>query len=103
MKDIANIKTRYSNNILHHIVNGSTSLHNWVEEYNMECSSKNTFGLFGSLFFIGLLMGCIIFPRLGDFYGRKKVTLIGNFIEICAAIAVILSPSLYLTFSMIFF
>ena len=53
------------------------SLHNWVTDYNMTCSPKYHFGLFGSLFFIAVVLSSLLFPPLADKYGRKIVCLMG--------------------------
>lgn len=37
----------------------------------MHCGSKNQWGLFGSLYFAGMVVGTLIQPRLSDLYGRK--------------------------------
>ena len=47
----------------------------------MECSPKSEFGLFGSLFFTGVLVGSILFPRLSDILGRRKVAFFGNVVH----------------------
>lgn len=54
-----------------------SSLHNWVSEYNMECAPKYEFGLFGSLYFVAVVIGSVIFPPLADRIGRRPITLAG--------------------------
>ena len=53
--------------------NDTSSLYNWVEQFKLECAPKNEFGLFGSLFFFGLVISALILPRLSDSYGRKNI------------------------------
>ena len=55
-KDIQ-FKIDYSNTL---------SLHNWVSEYDMHCAPKVKFGLFGSLFFIGVVTSSLFFPPIAD-------------------------------------
>ena len=42
------------------------SLINWVEKYDMACTDKAEFGVFGSLFFMGVVIGSLIVPRWSD-------------------------------------
>ena len=53
------------------------SLDNWVEEYGMTCSPKYQFGLFGSCFFVAVVISSLIFTPLADKIGRRKVCLCG--------------------------
>jgi MFS family permease len=48
------------------------SLNNWIERFDLECGAKWEIGLFGSMFFLGYISSCLIFPPLADAYGRKK-------------------------------
>lgn len=68
----------------------------------MECSPKNTFGIFGSLYFAGLVVGSIIFPRMSDIYGRKWISVVGNILHIAACIVILFSHSLELSMAMNF-
>eukprot|EP00347_Sterkiella_histriomuscorum_P014605 403360243 len=53
------------------------SLDNWYTTLNLECQSKNVVELFNISFLIGLVLGTIIFSRVGDLLGRKKTYFIG--------------------------
>ena len=53
------------------------SLSNWVEQYEMTCAPKYQFGLFGSLFFIAVVISSLIFTPLADKYGRRPLVLSG--------------------------
>lgn len=55
----------------------SLSLDNWVEEYGMTCSPNYQMGLFGSLFFIAVVVASFLFTPLADKFGRRKVCLFG--------------------------
>ena len=55
----------------------SASLHNWVTTYGMECAAKYKFGLFGSLYFAAVVLGCLFFAPLADKIGRRPITLAG--------------------------
>ena len=43
----------------------------------MECATPYHIGLIGSCFFLGYMIGSIIFAPLADLIGRKKVIMIG--------------------------
>jgi MFS family permease len=47
------------------------SLNNWVNQIDLYCASSFEIGLFGSMFFFGYLISCVVFPPLADVYGRK--------------------------------
>ena len=48
-----------------------TSLHNWVEQLDLACEKKATFGLMGSMVFLGWMASATFAPRLSDLHGRK--------------------------------
>ena len=80
----------------------SLSIHNWIEEYEMYCAPKFQFGLFGSLFFIGVVLSSLIFPPLADKVGRRPIALIGVLMQALASVGLLFSTSLYFTYAMIF-
>ena len=49
----------------------NTSLHNWVEQLNLECADPDDVGFIGSSYFIGVMVSVLIIPRLSDLVGRK--------------------------------
>jgi len=79
------------------------TLYNWVQQFNMECSAKSTFALFGSLYFAGLLLGSLVIPRASDLYGRKKMAVAGNILHIITAILILQFHSLGMAIAMNFF
>jgi len=52
------------------------SLHNWITSLDLHCGSSFEIGIFGSLFFLGYLSSCLVFPPLADQYGRKLFVII---------------------------
>lgn len=46
-------------------------LDNWVQKFDMLCQPKEKVGMLGSAYFVGILLGLLIVPRLSDKYGRK--------------------------------
>ena len=79
-----------------------SSLKNWIEKFQMQCSPKTSFGYFGSVFFIGVALSSLIFPRLSDLIGRKHVAIIGNLLHVFAGKLIFMSDSQMLTFIMCF-
>ena len=64
------------------------TLDNWILQLDLYCESSFIIGLFGSVFFIGMLFGSI-FIKLSDKYGRKKILLIIAVINlICTALMI---------------
>ena len=55
----------------------SLSLHNWVTDYDMTCSPKYQFGLFGSMYFFAVVLASITLTPLADRFGRKIMGLLG--------------------------
>ena len=80
----------------------SLSLDNWISAYGMTCSPKYQFGLFGSLFFIAVVISSFIFTPLADKLGRRKVNLFGLAIACVAQTIMIFSTSRVFTYCLIF-
>lgn len=80
----------------------SLSLDNWVIEYGMTCSPKYYFGLFGSLFFIAVLVSSLVFTPLADRFGRRVICLCGLALTIVAQAAMLFSTSRNLTYALVF-
>jgi len=49
------------------------SLQNWMTDLNLICEPAFRIGLIGSLQFIGLAVGALLFTPFSDVYGRKPV------------------------------
>jgi len=79
------------------------TLYNWIQQYQLGCTPKSTIGLFGSLYFAGLLLGSLIVPRASDLYGRKIMAISGNVLHIATAILMLQTTSMKLAFAMQFF
>mmetsp|Transcript_6148 Transcript_6148/g.9877 ORF Transcript_6148/g.9877 Transcript_6148/m.9877 type:complete len:254 (+) Transcript_6148:84-845(+) len=58
--------------------NNGLFLHNWIEEFDLRCSERWEIGLFGSIFFVGHVIGSIILSGLGDTVGRIPLMRVGQ-------------------------
>ena len=56
----------------------NTSLHNFVEKFDLTCAEPATVGLIGAMFFAGVACSMVYFPRLADIYGRKWMGIAAN-------------------------
>jgi len=82
--------------------NSEQNLFNWVVQFQLVCSSKNLIGLLGSLFFVGLLVGCLIVPRLSDLYGRFRLLLLGNMLHISTSLLILTTSNIHVALVLIF-
>ncbi|CDW81334.1 solute carrier family member 5 [Stylonychia lemnae] len=73
------------------------SLDNWFTTLNLECLSDTEVDLFHHCFIIGLVIGTLVFPRVGDIAGRKKTYMIGLAIHILlsATMLILREPKLF--------
>ena len=80
----------------------NSSLYNWIEQYELQCAPKNEWGMFGSLFFVGVVVSAFIMPRLSDNYGRKKISLSGTIGHFICSLGILVSHSLNFSLFMTF-
>lgn len=69
---------------------------------NLHCVSSFDIGLFGSLYFFGILFGSIAFPSRADSIGRKPFIHASAIIESISFFVLLLSKSLYFHYPAIF-
>ena len=60
----------------------------------MLCEPKQKQGLIGSFYFIGMLIGMLILPKLADTYGRKRIIVLTMLTQIIAQTGLIFSNNL---------
>jgi MFS family permease len=58
--------------------------------------------MFGSLFFVGVVISSLFMPRLSDLYGRKNIALSGTIMHVCCSLVILVSTSLKLSLFMTF-
>ena len=49
------------------------NVNNWVQDMDIRCFSRWNIGMYGSMFFIGAMVGNIILAKYGDTIGRVKL------------------------------
>ena len=70
------------------------SFNNWVQKLDLTCASPAKIGLIGSSYFIGWIITLTFMPRLSDLYGRQKIIIGGNIVQL-AAFTVIMATTSY--------
>ena len=73
----------------------STSLHNYIETFDLTCARPTDIGLIGSCFFTGMTISIFFVTRLADIYGRKIVQLTGACIILPMIIWMLNTKSLF--------
>ena len=59
----------------------------------MECASKDQFGLFGSMYFLGFMLSALTSVRIADRIGRKRVAFASNLLHSAFVFLMLLSKS----------
>jgi MFS family permease len=78
------------------------SLKNWIITLDLYCGSSFEIGLFGSLFFLGYLCSCLVFPPMADIYGRKIFVIIVCIEQCICFLALLFIPNTYVFYIAIF-
>ncbi len=78
------------------------TISNWITELDLVCIPKFNLGIFGSLYFVGYVVGALTFVRLGDIIGRKPVLLFGTTLFWLASIGTYFATNLYLMYFLTF-
>ncbi|XP_072182317.1 organic cation transporter protein-like [Diadema setosum] len=69
-----------------------------VQEYDLVCDQSSLPNLAQSLFFVGVLVGSVLFGTISDVIGRRLVIYISMALQGCLGIAIAFSPN-YATFT----
>ena len=78
------------------------SLYNWNDAFDLECASKSRLGLIGSIFFIGWMLGALVFPRLADLWGRKPIILGSFAAQLLVILMLLLATNLETVYAALF-
>ncbi len=57
----------------------------------------------GTMYFAGMFLGCLIVPRIGDLYGRKKPIIISLGLSVPVYLALIVANNLIAIIILFFF
>jgi len=69
----------------------------------MQCASKYEFGLFGSVFFLAVVISSIVFPALSDRIGRHLVLTVGISMQLIASSTLLLVSDQTMAYFCVFF
>lgn len=78
------------------------SLENWVETLDLMCVPEEKLTLVSTIHYFGTILGCILFSRVPDVYGRKWPLAYMAAIQVPVYLAVILNRSLTLAYPLAF-
>ena len=59
-------------------------------------------GLFGAMFLVGIVVGCLTLTRMGDVYGRKPLYLLGLNMQIFFIISIMITTNYYVAYVLLF-
>ena len=68
----------------------------------MACASKYEFGLFGSMYFLGVLISSLLLAPLANKFGRRPIVLVGTAIYSVTLTIILFSTSRQLTYALNF-
>jgi MFS family permease len=69
---------------------------------SLECKSDYMIGLFGSLYFLGFVLGAIFLNRLADIYGRRYIAIGAVILSMLTGLVCLVSNSLWIAYMMVF-
>ena len=72
----------------------SESLYNWAYDMELFCTSSFEIGLFGSLYFVGFMLGSLTLLRLADIFGRRPIYFLGIVLHLASLTLAIFIESL---------
>ena len=64
-------------------------LHNWIEDLGLRCGQLWQIGLFGSIFFVGHVIGTTLLSEYGDTVGRLPMIRLGQGITLACYMAIV--------------
>jgi MFS family permease len=71
---------------------------NWVQQYDLLCEKSENIGFIGSMFYLGVMTGVMIFPKASDIYGRLPMMHINLFMQLIAQVGLLFSTNIKHTF-----
>ena len=68
----------------------------------MQCSPKSAFGLFGMLYFVGVVLSSLTLQPLADKIGRRPIIIFGVGLQTICCLILLYSKSRTLTYGIVF-
>lgn len=99
-----NLHNEYCGNVYNCEIDWSakTSLKNLISQLDMYCAPVWQIAGIGFMCLIGIVVGCLTLTKLGDFYGRRPIFMLGYAMNFSCIIALMFSNNKYLMFVFIF-
>jgi MFS family permease len=79
-----------------------TSLKNLITQLDFYCAPVWQLGGIGFIFLVGIVVGCSTLTKLGDFYGRRPVFMLGYAMNFACIIALMFSHNVYVDYVILF-
>ena len=79
-----------------------TSLKNLISQLDFYCAPLWQLGGIGFVFLVGIVVGCSTLTKLGDFYGRRPVFMLGYAMNFVCIVALIFSHNVWIDFFILF-
>lgn len=74
----------------------------WASDFDLICNKNYYFGIMGSLYFIGILLGNLFISHFTDKYGRKKVIIFLLFAYLATTFLTLIAWNYFILFLVIF-
>ena len=68
----------------------------------MYCAPKMELGFVGFTFLLGIVVGCLTLTRLGDYYGRRPIYMLGLLMHLTITLFLVFSREPILDFVLLF-
>lgn len=78
------------------------TINNLIVQLDFVCAPGWKLGLVGSLFLVGIVIGCSFITRLGDSYGRRVIYACGLAVNGTIIVVIVFSKSVILTYFCLF-
>jgi MFS family permease len=82
---------------------GGAFIDNWIDDLGIRCANGWQIGLFGSMFFIGDVVGSVFLSKYGDSHGRVNLIKWSQFVSLITYVTMVyLTTNIYAIYTAIF-